>query len=397
MEEVCSFQVTTAIKKLHALKSRKKIIQGGTWAGKTYGIIPLLIDKAARYPNKKITVVAETIPAIKEGALDDFKSIMQETNRWVEERFNSTDRIYKFYNGSRIEFKSFDSIGKAKASGKRTDLFINEGNYISFEIADALMMRTSGDIWVDFNPTHEFWAHTEIMKEEGSEFLLLKYTDNEALPVTILKELEIKREKAKTSSYWANWCKVYIDGEIGSLEGVIFTNWEQIDTIPSEAKYLGTGLDFGFTNDPTAIVDVYSYDGKRILDEVCYQQGLVNKDIADILKEDNKRRTVYADSSEPKSIEEIRRQGVMIKGVVKGNDSVKYGIQTMQDKEYLVTSSSTNVIKEFRAYSWDKDKATGEKLNKPIDEFNHAMDAIRYHEMMSIIKPKMKFSSYTNA
>ena len=384
------FRRTKAINKLLALKKRKKIIQGGTWAGKTFCIVALLINKATRIPNRKITIVAETIPALKGGALSDFITIMQNTGRWVEERYNATDRTYTFHNGTIIEFKSFDTVGKAQAAGKRTDLFINEAPYIPFEIADALMMRTSGEIYIDFNPTAEFWAHTEIVGQEDADFIILKYTDNEALPKSILDELLMKVKKALTSEYWKNWCKVYIDGEIGSLEGVIFTNWKQIDIIPDEAELIGYGLDFGYTNDPTALIEIYKWNGKRILNEVLYQTGLVNSEIVKFIK--NKDVPVYADSAEPKSIEEIKRLGIKnIKGAEKGSDSIKFGIEKMQEQEYLVTSSSRNLIKELRLYSWLKDKL-GKAMNVPMEAFNHAIDAIRYHEMMSlgIIKVKSK-------
>lgn len=382
------FQRTKAINKLLALKKRKKVIQGGTWAGKTFCIVSLLINKATKIPNRKITIVAETIPALKGGALSDFITIMQSTGRWVQSRYNATDRSYTYYNGSVIEFKSFDTIGKAQAAGKRTDLFINEAPYIPFEIADALMMRTSGEIYIDYNPTAEFWAHTEIANQDDADFIILKYSDNEALPKSILKELMMKVEKAKTSAYWKNWCKVYVDGETGSLEGVIFTNWKQIDSIPKEAVLIGYGLDFGYTNDPTALVEVYQWNGRRILNEVLYETGLVNSEIAKFITD--RSVPVYADSAEPKSIEEIRRAGVKnIKGVDKGTDSIKFGIQTMQDQEYLVTSTSRNLIREFRLYSWLKDKL-GKAMNVPMDAFNHIVDAVRYHEMMSlgIVKPK---------
>ena len=384
------FQRTKAINKLLALKKRKKVVQGGTWAGKTFCIVSLLINKATKQANRKITIVAETIPALKGGALSDFILIMQSTGRWVQERYNATDRTYTFWNGSVIEFKSFDTIGKAQAAGKRTDLFINEAPYIAFEIADALMMRTSGEIYIDFNPTAEFWAHTEIVNQDDADFLILKYTDNEALPNSILKELMMKIDKAKTSEYWKNWCKVYIDGEIGSLEGVIFTNWKQIDIIPPEAVLIGYGLDFGYTNDPTSLVEIWKWNNKRILNEVLYQTGLVNSEIAKFIT--NRNIPVYADSAEPKSIEEIKRAGVKnIKGTVKGNDSVKFGIEKMQEQDYLVTSTSRNLIKELRLYSWLKDKL-GKVMNVPIDAFNHAIDAVRYHEMMNlgVIKEKNK-------
>ena len=162
-------KVTTAIRKLHRIKNRKKVIQGGTWAGKTYGIIALLIDYSARNYDKKVTIVAETIPAVKEGALSQFREIMQQTGRWYEPRWNANTMTYQFAHGTRVPFKSFDTLGKAKAAGKRDILFINECNHVSFEIADALMIRTEGDIWLDFNPDNEFWVHTEILTQPDSE------------------------------------------------------------------------------------------------------------------------------------------------------------------------------------------------------------------------------------
>jgi phage terminase large subunit len=220
--------------------------------------------------------------------------------------------------------------------------------------------------------------------------LILTYQDNEALDERIVKEIEKNRDKAKTSSYWDNWWRVYGEGLIGMLEGVVFSNWKIIDKIPEDARLLGVGLDFGFTVDETAIIEVYNYNGQRILNEICYQTGLVNTEIAKKLQ---KNVIVYADSSEPKSIEEIRRTGQLIKGVTKGNDSINFGIQIMQSQDYLVTSKSTNLIKELRSYCWDKDK-TGKQLNKPTGSMNHAVDAVRYHEMESLGRGA-NFGKYT--
>lgn len=368
------FQRTTAINKLLALKKRKKIIQGGTWAGKTYGIIAILINYLINNKGKKLTVVAETVPSIKGGALDNFIHIMMSTGRWNQSNYNATDRIYKFSNGSTIHFSSFDSVGKAQAAGKRTDLFINEAPYISYEIADALIMRTTGNIWIDFNPTHEFWAHTEIMPNNDAEFLLLKYTDNEALPLNIYNELMMKIEKAKTSSYWANWCRVYIDGEIGSLEGVIF-NWKIIDTMPEGVRLLGGGLDFGFTVDPTAGTLVYKWNDAYILDEACYATGMLNRDIYNALKPYNTHWV--ADSADPRTIAELSQMGLFIQPAMKGADSINFGISQLQEQTIYVTARSINIIKEMRYYAWDKDKS-GNATGKPIDKYNHAMDGIRY-------------------
>jgi phage terminase large subunit len=372
---------TTAVNKIIALKKRIKIIQGGTSAGKTFGIIPVLISKAAKHPNLEISIVAESIPHLRRGALKDFINIMKWTSRFFEGRFNKSLLRYDFGNGSYIEFFSADDSSKLRGA-RRDILYINECNNVTFEAYNELSIRTKREIFLDFNPANEFWVHTELKDEDDSDFLILTYKDNEALDERIVKEIEKNRAKATTSSYWANWWRVYGLGEIGMLEGVVFSNWKTIDTIPNEAKLIGYGLDFGFTNDPTAIIEIYNYNGQRIVNEIVYQTGLVNNEISKKLQ---KNVIAYADSSEPKSIEEIRRTGQLIKGVTKGQDSVNFGIQIMQSQNYLVTAQSTNLIKELRAYCWDRDK-TGKQMNKPIDNFNHTIDALRYHEMESLGK-----------
>jgi phage terminase large subunit len=371
------FSRTLAINKLLGLQKRKRIIQGGTWAGKTYGVMAVIIDHCTKLPNEHITVVAETIPAIKRGALKDFMQIMSDTGRFTQTRYNATDRVYKFANGSLIEFNSFDSVGKAQAAGKRTGLFINEAPYIAYEIADALIMRTSGNVWIDFNPTHEFWAHTEVLTNDDAEFLLLKYTDNHAIPQTILDELQLKLKKAETSSYWANWCRVYIDGEIGNLQGAVFPNWQQVSEVPKEARFLCYGLDFGFTNDPTACVAIYLLDNAYIIEQVIYQQGLVNRDIATLIKAHGNKGVCVCDSAEPKSIQELKNLGIKAQPCDKGNDSILHGIQLINSIDFSVTENSTDVISELRRYIWEKDK-NGNTTNTPIKVFNHAMDAMRY-------------------
>lgn len=382
------FTRTIAINKLLKLNKRKKVIQGGTWAGKSFGIMAVLIDYLCKNPNEIYTVVAETIPALKRGCLADFKNIMYETNRWIESNYNGSDRLYKFSNGSTIEFTSFDSVGKAKQAGKRTGLFLNEAPYIPFEIADALIGRTSGNIWIDFNPDFENWCHQEIVNNADCDFIILKYTDNEALPETILSELKLKQEKAKTSQYWANWCRVYIDGEIGNLDGAVYQNWQIIEELPNDAKLLGIGLDFGYTNDPTAAIGIYQHDGRIIIDELIYQTGLLNSQIASILLPYHS--LIVADSSEPKSIDEIKARGLNIQGAEKGQGSVLSGISLVNEKQIFVTSRSIETIKELRRYIFEKDK-NGKPTNNPIDYFNHSMDALRYiftRLFKTTIKPK---------
>ena len=370
---------TTAITKIAKLDKRIKIIQGGTSAGKTFGVLPLLIDIATKHKNIEISIVAESIPHLRRGALKDFIKIMRWSNRFFEGRFNKSLLRYDFQNGSYIEFFSADDSSKLRGA-RRDILYINECNNVTFEAYNELAIRTKRRIYLDFNPANEFWVHTELKDEPDTDFLILTYKDNEALDERIVTEIEKNRLKATTSSYWANWWRVYGEGLVGMLEGVIFTNYKIIDTIPPEAKLLGYGLDFGYSNDPTSIIEVYNYNGQRILNEICYQTSLLNNDIAKKLQ---KHVIAYADSSEPKSIEEIRRTGQQIKGVTKGQDSINFGIQIMQTQNYLVTSQSTNLIKELRAYCWDADKS-GKTLNKPQGKNDHAIDAVRYHEMETL-------------
>jgi len=373
------FKRTTSINKILSLKKRVKIIQGGTSAGKTFGILPILIDKAIKTNNIEISVVAESIPHLRRGALKDFLKIMRWTNRYTDGNFNKSLLTYQFKNGSSIEFFSADDSSKLRGA-RRDILYINECNNVTFESYNELSIRTKKEVYLDFNPANEFWVHKELKDEEDSDFIILTYKDNEALDQSIISQIEKNRAKGLTSAYWANWWRVYGLGEIGSLDGVIFSNWKEIDSIPDEAVLVGLGMDFGYTNDPTSIIEVYKWNGKRILNEICYKQGMLNSDIVKVLPNNV---IIYADSAEPKSIAEIKRFGKLIKGVTKGKDSILYGIDVMQGQEYLVTKSSVNLIKELRSYCWDTDRS-GERLNKPIDNYNHAIDAIRYHEMESI-------------
>lgn len=372
---------TTAINKIKALTKFVKGIQGGTSAGKTFGVLPILIDIAAKSKLTEISVVAESIPHLKRGAMKDFKKIMKETGRWFDSRWNATDFKYTFANGSEIEFFSADN--DAKLRGARRDyLYMNEANNMVFHAYTELASRTKLGVYLDWNPTNEFWFHTELQNDDDVDFIIVNYLDNEACPESALNFINKAKEKAKTSIYWDNWYRVYGLGELGMLEGVIFENYEIIDNIPAEAKLIGYGLDFGYSNDPTALVAVYDYDGKIICDECIYSTSLLNSDIISLMTQD-KRMPIWADSAEPKSIEEIRRAGFNIKPVVKGADSITFGISVLQEKAMLITKSSVNLIKELRAYSWDSDK-TGKKLNKPIDNMNHAMDALRYFAMMAL-------------
>ena len=382
------FQVTTGIRKLLEVQKspcRIKEVAGGTWAGKTYDIVALAIDKAIKEPGLDMTIVAETITAVKAGALKDFKNIMRLTNRWDISRYNHTDRIYTFTGGSRVQFTSFVDEDAAKQAGKRDWLFLNEMNTIPQPICDALMIRTEGDIWGDYNPTSHFWFNTEHTGTEGVITCTLTYRDNESLPKSIMDELMKRRNKAKASSYWKNWCDVYLDGKTGNLEGVCIPQWKPID-LPEEARLLCYGMDFGYSNDPTTLVGLYKYNDSYIFDEVIYQKGLLNSDISNLLNTHEVSDVIYADSAEPKSIAELKGYKHKVLPVSKGKDSIVYGLNLINQNEIYITSRSTNLISELRNYVWLIDR-DGNKMNKPIDAFNHCIDAARYAIMSQLENP----------
>ena len=294
---------------------------------------------------------------------------------WNDARWSESG-VYTFEKGTIIEFISFDKFGKAH--GPRRDvLFLNEANYLPFNIADQLMTRTKEITWLDWNPSAEFWFYTEMLgKREDVDFMgergnypPLTFEDNEALDEG--QKREILAHKNNLS-----WWKVYGEGKLGEIEGRIYTGWKFIDEVPHEARLERYGLDFGYSNDPTAIVAVYYYNGGWILDEKLYRKGMSNKDIADFLKTLKQKLTI-ADSAEPKSIDEIASFGLNITPAEKGKDSVRSGIQLIQDQPISVTKSSRNLIKEYQNYLWLVDK-NGKTLNEPIDVQNHLMDALRY-------------------
>jgi phage terminase large subunit len=378
------FQKTTAQSKIAKLKKRVRVVRGGTSSSKTFSIIPLLIDYAIKTPKSEISIVAETIPQLRRGALRDFLKIMDLIGMYDDSRFNKSSLVYTFSNGSYIEFFSADM--SAKLRGARRDvLFVNECNNVEWEAYYQMAIRTRKFIYLDYNPVAEFWVDTELIKDSDTDFVVLTYKDNEALDKSIVNEIEKARDKAETSEYWANWWRVYGLGEIGQVQGTIFTNWHQIDNVPQEAKYIGIGLDFGYSNDPTAIVMVYKWNNEFILDEIAYQKELSNKAIADILKPYG--GLVVCDSAEPKSIADLRSYGINATPCVKGKDSIINGIQKIQALDRIhITKRSTNLIKEFRGYVWKTDR-NGVALNEPIDFLNHGVDAIRYILSHVIVSP----------
>lgn len=386
--------ITTALRKIQALDKRLRIVQGGSSASKTYSILILLIDLAQRDERPTLTsIVSETFPHLKRGPMRDFLEILGELNLFKPKSWNKTDYVYTFETGSKIEFFSADQPGKVRGP-RRNRLFINEANNVPFETFEQLEIRTNEFIFIDYNPVADFWVNEEIFgKRDDYDHIVLTYKDNEALDESIVKALEARKDRP-------NFWKVYGLGEFGELEGKIYRGWQIVDEIPHEARLERRGLDFGYSIDPTTLVDVYYFNGGYILDEQLYQTGMSNKKIADfILDLEHPETLVIADSAEPKSIDEIYSYGVNIRAANKGRDSVRQGIQFMQDLPISVTKRSINLIKEYRNYTWATDRL-GKIItpNIPEDAFNHLLDASRYAlsslERRDPAREELKLKSY---
>lgn len=372
---------TTALNKIEELilePTFYKVIQGGMRAGKTVAIMMLLTGYAESYPNSKITVVGQSYNHLKDGAIDDFKKIMQGTNRWEDDKFNKSELNYEFINGSVMQFRSID---KMKAHGLSRDvLFVNEANAFTYETFDQLASRTTDFVIVDYNPTSEFWAHKELVEgkhKERTSFIILTYKDNEALSKQIIENIESHKPQngEEPSNYWT----VYGLGQIGSLEGNIYQGWQEVSSDEfKNGRLVRYGLDFGFSNDESALVAIYELEGNIIgIEELVYQKSILGSQYANILMSQNidPNVLIVADSARPEIIAEIKANGYRIIGADKNAGSVKRGIDRVAQKQ--VKYCGENLKKEYLSYAWRK-KRTGEVLDEPQDGNDHLMDALRY-------------------
>jgi len=365
------FQETTATRKVIAMKKRIRAIPGGTSASKTISILLYLIGLAQSDKTPTLTsVIAESFPHLRRGAMRDFLRIMKEHNYFKDKLWNKSESTYVFETGSKMEFFSADQPEKLRG-GRRDRLFMNECNNIPFSAFEELEVRTKEFIFLDWNPTNEFWYYTDLKPTRTDvEELTLTYLDNEALDQEIIDSIEQRKDRKA-------WWTVYGLGQLGEIETRIYTGWEIIDDIPHEARLESRGLDFGYSNDPTCLVDIYKYNGGYIVDELLFQKGMHNKDIAQFILSTENNTVTIADSAEPKSIDEIKLYGVNIKPAIKGQGSVNKGIDFVQSQKMSVTKRSVNVIKSYRNYLWQTDKL-GTILNDPDHNYSDAMDAVRY-------------------
>lgn len=364
------YQETTATLRIKELQKRIKGVQGGTSASKTISILIVLIALAQSDTKPTLTsIVSESLPHLKRGAIRDFLSILKTHNYYRDERWNRSDFIYTFETGSQIEFFGADSSEKLRGA-RRQRLYINEANNVPFDAFEQLEVRTFDDVWLDWNPSEEFWFYTDVLgKRDDVDHIIVTYKDNEALDENTVRSIEQRKNRPE-------WWKVYGEGQLGEIEGRIYTGWELIDEIPHEARLKSIGLDFGYTNDPTAAIAIYDYNGGLIFDEILYRRGMSNSAIAQALQTYDST-LVVADSAEPKSIDEIRQHGVNIIAATKGPGSVNQGIAYLQDQKCSITKRSVDTIREYRNYLWIKDR-NGKVINTPQDYDNHSMDAIRY-------------------
>tara|TARA_R110000824_G_scaffold3139_6_gene14524 strand:+ start:23 stop:1189 length:1167 start_codon:yes stop_codon:yes gene_type:complete len=380
---VLKIRTSNVFKRNYEATTKIVVNQGGTRSGKTYSLCQLLIVKSFEETGKHFSIVRKSLPSLKLSVMKDFFEILNNLGLYDEDNHNKSDHTYKL-NGNTFEFLSLDQPQKKRGT-KRHYLFCNEANELTWEDFFQLIVRTEERVYIDFNPSDSHhWIYDKVLTRDDCTFIKSTYKDNPFLGDELIKEIERLRETDE--EYW----KIYGLGERGFSKSIIFPKVTIIGKVPEEAKLISTGLDFGFTNDPSALVEVYEQGENLIFNELIYERGLTNQDLSKrmALYWTDKRRVLFADSAEPKSLEELHRLGHNIKPCIKGKDSINIGIDLLRRFKLQVTSKSTNLISEFNNYKWSEDK-NGHLLNKPIDNHNHAIDALRYAVTMVKSKPNV--------
>lgn len=378
MEQIA---ITTALKKIEQTLYEPtfyKVIQGGMSSSKTFSIMILLISYAESYPNSLVTVAGMSYNHLATGAMRDFKKIMQGTNRWDDTCFNKSAKIYTFLNGSQIEFLSCDNM---TSRGPRRDvLFVNEANGLNYETFDQLAGRTRDFVIIDYNPSAKFWAHEELVEKQKdrTSFIILTYLDNEALGKQERENIESR--KPKEGQEPSNWWTVYGLGQIGVLEGNIFSAWVETseDDIKNKGKLVRYGLDFGFGH-PTGMTAIYeNEDGSLGIVEKIYERGILSSQYVDLLKRHNidPNVLIVADSARPEIISDIKQAGYRIVPANKDAGSVMRGISRVQERQIYFYGK--NLKREYLSYAWRKKRSTGETIFEPEKSDDDLCDSLRY-------------------
>ena len=381
-------QVKTNIVYKHLVNSEKKIVveQGGTRSGKTYNIILWIIfEYCAKNHNKVVTVCRKSFPSLRATVLRDFMTILESHNLYSEKFHNKSNSEYYLF-GNLVEFISLDQPQKIRGR-KRDLLFINEGNELFFEDWQQLVFRTQERIILDFNPSDEYhWIYDKVITREDCDFFKTTYLDNPFVGDSIKREIELLKDTDE--QYW----QIYGLGERAASRSTVF-RYNEVSNIPEDSELIAYGMDFGYTNDPSTLVSVYVKDRNLYIKEHLYRTAMTTTDIHKfLLDEDLDSKPIYADSAEPRLIEELRRMGHNIFPSLKGRDSVNAGIDLLKRYKINILSTSSNAIMEFRNYKWKEDKA-GTLLNIPVDTFNHIIDPCRYATYSILSKPR--FGKYT--
>lgn len=386
----------TGINLLHAFnnpKIRTIIMPGGTSSGKTYSILELIAMQSLKANDYNLwSICSESLPHLKKGAIRDFKNIARDDKLWNDRNWNATDRIYKL-GKNEIEFFSAGN-GDTLRGSRRSYLFLNEANNLSYEAYKQLMIRTKKKVILDYNPSHDTYIdeylltnltdstpHYDIYNDRIAYFVST-YKDNHTLEAEIIKEIEAMKDIDP------EWFKVYGLGQKGSLKSAIYQNWKQCDNYPKGGKFECLFLDFGFTNDPTAIGKACVVDGQIFTKELLYRDHMDNYDISEWLKSNNlDKMEIICDCSEPKSVSELNRLGIRrAYGVKPELKKINPGIDLLQQYVINVTKDSLNAIKELRFYKWKEDKYTGKYINVAIDRWNHFLDGFRYWAMTKLTR-----------
>lgn len=370
------YQDTTALEKIEGMTERIKVVQGGARAGKTIAILIILCDLSFEVEDKIISIVTDSYPNLERGAMRDWEKLLKTTGRERYFKVNLSKHTWtNLCTGTVLEFFSCDNEDALGAG--RDYLFVNEASRIAHQTYDQLALRTTGDIWLDYNPTHEFWVHTDILRRpSGVGFLKLTYKDNEAIPPTVLEELLAHRGDGTS-----NWWRVYGLGEVGSLEGNIYEGWTPVDSIPDGYVLKRYGVDFGFSNDPTAVVAVYEGEDNSVcLDLKLYETKLLTPALVEKIKEMPEGLFV-CDNARPEIIAELQANGVRAIGCNKTPgekmNGKLYNIELVKRRKVLYLANK-DLEREYLTYAWRTKKSTGEALDEPQDGNDHAMDAIAY-------------------
>ena len=364
-----TIKTTNVFHKAFKSETRITCLQGGTRSSKTYSLCQLFIVKALRETGKVFTICRKTLPALKGTAYRDVINLLKELGLYSEEYHNKSELSYSL-NGNLLEFISVDQPQKIRGR-KRNYLWLNEANEFTYEDYQQLILRTTEKVYLDYNPSDPYsWIYEKVLTRDDCTFFKSTYKANPFLDKDTIAEIE--RLKDLDPDYW----QVYGLGEIGSIQTMIFRKFELVDEV--QGRLVGYGLDFGFTNSPSALVAVYQSDDNLYIKEMLYEKRLTNTDLANKLKEFkiDRQSEIVGDSAEPKTIEEIYRQGFNIKPAKKGA-GIHLGIDIMRRYKLHITKDSLNAIKEFRSYKWATDK-NGDVLNTPVKLNDHLIDATRY-------------------